>query len=125
MPRPLATRAGAWIARDAAACVGCALIVAFLVAAFAPCPPRLPAVAVHADHGQACHEPADATFLTEPCPCGCTAHAPIAGASARLGVALLSAAPDLAPRLVVELALFATPRFERSFAIPIEHIPLV
>jgi hypothetical protein len=97
MPRPLAKRPGAWIARDAAACVCCALIVAFLVAALAPCPPRVPVVAVHADHGQGCHEPEATTFLTEPCPCGCTEHAPIAGASARLGVALLCAALDLAP----------------------------
>ena len=125
MPRPLARRPRPWSERNAAACVGCALVVAFLGAALAPCPPRAPTVAVHADHPQACHEQTSETFLSEPCPCGCEEHAPMAGASLRLGVALLVAAPDLAPRPLAKLAQLAAPRFERSFAIPIEHIPLV
>lgn len=125
MPRPPARRAGIWIARDAAAAVACLLIVAFLGAWLAPCPPRLPAVATHVDHPPECHEPASATYLAAACPCGCEERAPIAGSSARLGVALPSGAPDLAPRLVAALAAFATPRFESAFAVPIEHVPLV
>jgi hypothetical protein len=62
--------------------------------------------------------------LTAPCPCQCGEHAPIAGASAHLGVALPSTAPDLAPRLEAKLARFAPVRVAASFAIPIDHIPL-
>ena len=56
-----------------------------------------------------------ASSLTAPCPCRCGEHAPIAGSSAHLGVALPSTAPDLAPRLAAKLARFAPVR-ARSFA---------
>jgi len=125
--------------RSPAACVGAVLIIAFLAASLAPCPPRARAQAAHAahasrdsradpaslsHHAEECHVRTAQVFLTAPCPCGCAEHLPIAGSSARLGVALPSVAPGLAPRLVAALAGFAPPLFEGSFTPPIDHIPL-
>src|SRR5512134_1178364 len=92
--------AGARLARRAAP--GALLILAFLAAALTPCPPRVPITIAHVSHPMACHEQPAETFLTAPCACGCEAHAPIAGGSARLGAVLPSNPPGLAPRLLAE-----------------------
>jgi hypothetical protein len=120
--------------------LGAVLIVAFLAASLAPCPLPIHAEAAHASHMsrdshavpaslahhvEECHVQRGAAFLTAPCPCGCAEHLPIAGSSARLGVALLSVAPGLAPRLVASFAGFAAPVFEGSFTPAIDHIPLL
>ena len=121
---PREKRPGASSARRAAPCLGIALVIAFLAASLAPCPsPVRAAVALAEQTPEGPAQPA-AKSLTAPCPCQCGEHAPIAGASSHLGVALPSAAPDLAPRLEAELVRFAPVRVEASLAIPIDHVPL-
>jgi hypothetical protein len=110
--------------RSAAPCLGVALIIAFLAASLAPCPPPVGAALAHTEPAPGCHAQPAASYLTAPCPCQCGEHAPIAGSSARIGVALPSTAPDLAPRLAATLDRFAPVRVAASFAIPIDHIPL-
>jgi hypothetical protein len=113
------------------ASLGALLIAAFLTVALAPCPPRPDASgagpasrAQTAEHPEGCpmHEADD--FVTAPCPCGCGEHAPAAGSSARLGVALPST--PLLP-LVLPVAGHAAPAAalaEEVIAAPIDHVPL-
>jgi hypothetical protein len=81
----------------------------YLAAALVPCPPAAPPArgAVTPDHaghaaasapsaGMPCHESAPSVDLVAPCPCGCDERSGAAPAGARLGLALLAAAPELA-----------------------------
>lgn len=103
------------------------LCTAFLAASLAPCPPRDRAEpAVHAEpmgHAADCEMHAKAATLTAPCPCGCGAHAPLAGSSARLGVALPSTCPAEPPPALAAHAPATAPLFEGSFVPPIDHVP--
>ena len=76
------------------------LSAAFLAAALSPCPPRAGAAhagaAEHAsamEHPEGCQMHEASESVSPACPCGCGERAPIAGSSARLGVALPSTAP--------------------------------
>jgi hypothetical protein len=97
----------------------------FLVAAFAPCPPRTTSQhATAAEHPAGCpmHESADS--LKPACPCGCGDRAPLAGSSVRLGVALPSSAPGIELVLVPAQAPVAAPLALDSFVPAIDHVPL-
>ena len=116
--------------RGATAGIGAALILSFLTVSLTPCPPSTsmdfaPIAASEPD----CHTPPGsmvltAMVLTAPCPCGCEAHPPVAGSSARLGAALLSEAPQLAQLAAMQRVAIAVPRIQSVFSAPIDHIPL-
>lgn len=97
----------------------------FLAATLAPCPP--PADAGHAsapEHPPGCemHESADSVKVA--CPCGCGERAPLAGSSARLGVALPSSAPGFSLVFVAARPPLAHPLLRDSFVSAIDHVPL-
>jgi hypothetical protein len=109
------------------------LLVAFLTAALAPCPPRVetgqspghpaPLWSAAGDEAAPGDGQSAEAELVAACPCGCD-HAPLAGSSARLGVALPSTAPALAaPGSAAQAAAPVTGRLT-LFAIRIDHVPL-
>ena len=115
-------RASADASRILLAVLSCA---AFLAVSLAPCPPR--ARAEHAgqvEHPADCEMHASSATLTAACPCGCAERTPMAGSSARLGVALPSAAVDLEPPFLVVHTSLAALILEGSFVPPIDHVPL-
>jgi hypothetical protein len=99
--------------------------VAFLVVALAPCPP--PAASQHAtvaEHPEGCEMHASSASVTPVCPCGCGERAPVAGASARLGVALPASGPARELVLVAARAPLATSFLQDCFVPVIDHVPL-
>lgn len=110
------------------------LLLAFLGAVLAPCPARVEAGHAHDYPGAPMRSPGaegaegaahagPEVSLSAACPCGCE-RAPLAASSARLGVALPSAAPALL--LARASAPAARPVAHRVevFALGIEHVPL-
>jgi len=71
------------------AAIAGALLVAFLTATLAPCPPLPAAAALGHEHGVATQ-----LSWVAACPCGCERPPPVAGGSVRLGVARLPASPE-------------------------------
>ena len=59
-------------------------------------PARAPSTPARSKHPAGCEMHASSASVTAACPCGCGERTPMAGSSARLGVALPSAAPGLA-----------------------------
>ena len=107
------------------------LSTAFLAAALAPCPP--PAGAEHAgaaehasapEHPPGCEMHEASASVAPACPCGCGERAPVAGSSARLGVALPSTAPGFELILVRAQAPVAAPLAQDCFVPDIDHVPL-
>jgi len=111
------------------------VLISFLCATLAPCPTRIESGGGH-DHAAAPLEPASAAAAQTPaeepdarlawaraCPCGCE-RAPLAGSSARLGVALPSSAPWVAMASAIAPRAPTDPIRIESFAPRIEHVPL-
>jgi len=114
--------AGANPSRILAAVLLCA---AFLAGSLAPCPPR--ARAEHAgqvEHPAGCEMHASSASVSAACPCGCGERTPLGGSSARLGVALPSAAPSYEPPSVAVHAPSAALLLEGCFVPCIDHVPL-
>lgn len=115
-------RAGSHLQRILLSLLCCA---AFLVAALAPCRP--PAGARHAsapEHPPGCEMHESAESVKAACPCGCDERAPLAGSSARLGVALPSSVPGFGRAIVAAQPLVADPLLRDSFVPAIDHVPL-
>jgi hypothetical protein len=107
------------------------LSAAFLAAALSPCPPRAGAEhAGAAEHASAMEHPAGcemheaAASVSPACPCGCGERAPLAGSSARLGVALPSTAPAFELAWVPAQAPATAPLAQDRFIPDIDHVPL-
>jgi hypothetical protein len=101
------------------------LSAAFLAAALSPCPPR--AGAEHAsamEHPAGCEMHEAAASVSPACPCGCGERAPLAGSSARLGVALPSTAPAFEVAWVPAQAPATAPLAQDRFVPEIDHVPL-
>lgn len=101
------------------------MCAAFLAATLSPCPPTArPEHAVSAEHPAGCemHEPS--VSVTAACPCGCGERTPVAGSSARLGVALPSAPAGFEGAFAAAQVSPADPAFQGSFAPRIDHVPL-
>ena len=99
---------------------------ALLAALLAPCPPRVGQRehAALAEHPPGCEMHESSPSLAAACPCGCAERAPMAGSSARLGVALPSAAPRCEPPSLAAHPPTAAPMLESSFVPAIDHVPL-
>ena len=114
-------QAGAYPSRILLALLSCA---ALLAVSLAPCPPRARAEHVAAvEHPPGCEMHESSPSLAAACPCGCGERAPMAGSSARLGVALPSAAPRCEPPSLAAHPPTAAPRLEGSFVPVIDHVP--
>ena len=107
------------------------LTAAFLGAALSPCPPRAEAehagAAEHAsamEHPEGCPMHEASASVSPACPCGCGERAPLAGGSARLGVALPSSALGFELVFAPARAPVAAPRAQDSFVPDIDHVPL-
>ena len=104
------------------------LSAAFLAAALSPCPPRAgaehPGAASTLEHPAGCERHEAAASVSPACPCGCGERAPLAGSSARLGVALPSTAPAFELVEVPAQAPAATPLAQDRFIPDIDHVPL-
>jgi hypothetical protein len=101
------------------------LCAAVLAASLAPCPPPARSEhAVPAEHPAGCEMHESAASVTAACPCGCGERVPTAGSSARLGVALASAAPSWEPPSAAAPLVLAPALLEGCFSPPIDHVPL-
>ena len=118
-------------ARPSRALLSALLSTAFLAAALSPCPPRAgaehAAATEHAsamEHPEGCPMQEASASVTPACPCGCGERAPLAGSSARLGVALPSTAAGFELVFVPALATAAALLAQDSFVPDIDHAPL-
>jgi hypothetical protein len=118
-------QAGAAPGRTVLAALLCA---ALLAAVLTPCPPRAGAehgdLAAAADHPPGCEMHETTASVSPGCPCGCGERAPLAGSSARLGVALPSTAPGFELVLVPAQAPATAPLAQDCFVPDIDHVPL-
>jgi hypothetical protein len=108
------------------------LSTAFLAAALSPCPPSAGG-AQHAgavehagamEHPQGCPMHEATASVSPACPCGCGERAPLAGSSARLGVALPSTALGFELVWLPAQGPAAVPLAQGGFLPEIDHVPL-
>ncbi|HVN39904.1 MAG TPA: hypothetical protein VMW19_17200 [Myxococcota bacterium] len=107
------------------------LVAAFLTVALTPCPERMSSRG--GEHGlsapasgatsAARHATSDGLSLVPACPCGCE-KVPVAGSSARLGVALPSTAVALGVTRPATTAVAPPARRIELLAARIEQVPL-